>query len=102
MRCARRKETAGPSTQVLHRVPYRTGQRDSSVFNAVKYSWQIKEQAVAGLLFYPFHIEIGSLKTYCATNPLDVVGTVMAWPRGVSDPSALTRNPISAPAPETL
>src|SRR5271170_5572890 len=41
-------------------------------------------------------------KTYCAANPLDVAGTVVTWPREVSDPSSLTRNPISAPVPETL
>ena len=63
---------------------------------------ETKRQAVAGLPQGPCHIEICSLKTYCATNPLDVAGTVGPWPRGVSDPSALTRNPISAPAPETL
>ena len=26
-------------------------------------------------------------KTYCATNPLELVGTVVTWVRGVSDPS---------------
>ena len=61
-----------------------------------------KGQTIAGLPQGCYKNGLVRFQTYCAINPLDVVGTVVTWPREVSDPFSLTRNPISAPAPETL